>query len=750
MKNPLIKRLPRELKGEVGKYLVLFIFIAGMIGIISGFLVAGNSMGAAYDESFEKYNIEDGNFEIAYKAEDELLETLEKEELTLYENFYIEEDTVAVDSTLRIFAQRDEINKVCLMSGEMPVKENEIAIDRMYADNNSLTVGDTLTIDGEELAIVGLVALSDYSALYSSPSDMMFDAIKFGVGVMTDEGFATLDDSHIHYSYSWKYDKAPVDDMEAKEMSEDFLEVLNENAIITNFIPKFSNQAIIFTGNDIGRDGQIMAVLLYIVVAIIAFIFAITTSNTIAKESTVIGTLRASGYTKGELIRHYLAMPMMITLVSAIIGNILGYTVFKDFAADLYYGSYSLPTYVTLWNADAFVKTTVVPLLIMFFINLIILTDKLSLSPLKFIRRDLKRKQKKKAFRLNTKIGIMKRFRLRIIFQNMPNYITIIIGMFFANIILLFGSALTPLLDYYQEEITSNMICDYQYILKMPMETETESAEKFSVESLKTIEGKLKSEDVTVYGIVPESRYVDLDLAGEGVYISNAYAEKHNVSVGDTISLKASYDKDEYSFQVEGIYYYPAGLAVFMDETYYREVFDKDSDYFSGYFSDKEITDIDDLYIATEITVDDMTKTSRQLKVSMGGMASLVQAFGVIMFMLIIYLLSKIIIEKNAQSISMAKILGYTGNEINGLYVMSTSIVVIGSLLLTIPAVNVLMDYVMKIAFSEYAGYLPYYVPFWVFIEMVTLGIVSYAVIAYMQMRKVKKIPLDMALKNVE
>lgn len=53
MKNPLIKRLPRELKGEIGKYIVLFLFITMMIGIVSGFLVAAGSMSVAYDESFE-------------------------------------------------------------------------------------------------------------------------------------------------------------------------------------------------------------------------------------------------------------------------------------------------------------------------------------------------------------------------------------------------------------------------------------------------------------------------------------------------------------------------------------------------------------------------------------------------------------------------------------------------------------------------------------------------------------------------
>ena len=125
-------------------------------------------------------------------------------------------------------------------------------------------------------------------------------------------------------------------------------------------------------------------------------------------------------------------MPVLVTLISAVIGNIMGYTVIKDFAADMYYGSYSLPTYVTRWNGDAFIQTTVIPVVLMLAINYIILANKLKLSPLKFIRRDLSRKKKKKAFRLNSKIGILKRFRVRIIFQNMPNYITVVVGVFLA------------------------------------------------------------------------------------------------------------------------------------------------------------------------------------------------------------------------------------------------------------------------------------------------------------------------------
>ena len=89
MKNPLNRRLPRELRQEVGKYLVIFLFMTLTIGIVSGFLVAGNSMIAAYQESFEKYQIEDGHFVLDQQANQALVGALENAGVTLYPDFYL-------------------------------------------------------------------------------------------------------------------------------------------------------------------------------------------------------------------------------------------------------------------------------------------------------------------------------------------------------------------------------------------------------------------------------------------------------------------------------------------------------------------------------------------------------------------------------------------------------------------------------------------------------------------------------------
>ena len=783
MKNPLRKRFFRELREEIGKYLVVFILMAATIGFVSGFLVADGSMLTAYDNSFQKYNIEDGKFETEEKIYKNQQEDIEKKGVTLYENFYIEK-ALLNGTTLRIFKNRTKVDKVCLMKGRLPEKTGEIAIDRMYADNNKLSVGDSLQSGKRKWKITGLVALSDYSALFQNNNDTMFDAVKFGVAVVTDEEFNSFNESQLVYNYAWTYTHKPKTEIQEKKKSEDFMEEISKDVTLEEFVPQYLNQAIHFTGDDMGGDRAMIIVLLYIVIAIMAFVFGITTSNTIRKEAGVIGTLRASGYTKNELIRHYMSMPLFVTFIGAVVGNLLGYTVFKNVCADMYYGSYSLPTYVTLWNAEAFLLTTVIPVFIMFVVNYAILHRKLKLSPLKFLRRDLSKKKQKRAFRLSSKINIFARFRLRVIFQNFSNYIVLFIGIIFANLLLFFGLLLPSVLNHYQTDIKNNMLAKYQYMLSVPTsamssnklsslfslleyslgtKTENEDAEEFSAYSLNTTPKNFKSEEVTLYGVKSNSKYIKIhlkdektDLQADGkiaadVYISSAYADKFLLKPGDTITLKEKYEKETYTFRVKGIYAYNGGLCIFMNQNQLNRIFDLGSDYYSGYFSNTEITDISSKYVGSVIDLDALTKVSRQLDVSMGNMMGLVNGFAIAIFLVLIYLLSKIIIEKNAQSISMVKILGYNNGEISQLYIFSTTLVVVLCLLLSFPLETIFMKVIFReMMLQSFSGWIALYIAPGIYVKMFLIGIVSYAAVALLEYRKIRKVPMDEALKNVE
>lgn len=805
IKNPLIKRIPKELAGDWKKYLVVFLFLVLTIGFVSGMYVANESMLTAADEGITRYKQEDGHFELKEKADSSLIEAIEsgekadipgqaeentadgdnddseengksdddldnnkKTSVTVYENFFRNEDEDndndgKSDGTIRVYAKTDDINLACLLDGDFPQNENEIAVDRMHADNAGMKVGDKISVSGKEFKITGLIAYVNYSTLHEKKTDLMFDAIKFDVAMVTQEGFDRLDKS-IHYSYAWKYDHAPADDIEEKEQSDNFMEAMVTQVMLAgndmeDYTPKYGNPAINFATDDMGSDKAMGGMLLDILVVIIAFIFAVTISNTIANESSAIGTLRALGYTKGELVRHYLSMPVIVTLLAAIVGNILGYTVFKNVVVSMYYNSYSLPVYKTIWNPDAFLKTTVLPVVIMLVVNLIVIVRMMQHTPLQFLRHDMKKNKSKKAMRL-PRWNFMSRFRLRIMFQNKANYLILFVGILFIMEMLAMAVGMPDTLDYYKSNTDGMMFAKYQYVLKSYVDEEgnivstgNKDAEKFDMTSLLKKSDAL-DEEVSIYGIADNSSYVKINdfdsLKKNEVYISDSFSQKYGLNEGDEVKLDAQYEKKTYTFKVKGIYDKSQSIAVFMPIDKFADIFDLKDDQFSGFLSDTKIKDIDENNIATTITIHDITKMADQLDHSMGSYMSYFQVLCILLAAVMIYLLTKLIIEKNETAISMTKILGYENKEIASLYLVSTSIVVVLADLISVVIGTLVMKGAWKMMLFSYSGWFAFKVKPLGYVKMFAFVLIGYLIVMVFDFKRIKKIPMDQALKNVE
>ena len=991
MRNPLNRRLPRELARDWAKYAAIFIMMVLLISICSGMRVSNESLKQAYYDSFEKYTLEDGHITLDKPMPEEMRSLFEqKGDMKLYDNFYLDVESSANDSVVRIFCQEDEVNTPCLLSGELPASDGEIAIDRVFAKNNDISIGDSITLGGRELDITGFVALPDYSTLFQSNTDSMFDSVHFSIAVMTRSGFDSMAGRSMEYNYAWLYNTAPADDIEEAERSDKFLDVvkdeltdydeaivkaqvdeltdrlerageeygeiykknfedkvseITENAekggeeyaelyqkaieekltevsknaqagaaeyaqilmstgaepakealsvevddytfslikstvnamlsggeaempsqqelinhyldqvkkpekselsvdvddftfgiiersvdaairgeeysgptedefrdayldsvekprreelsvqlddflfgivedaadaelngrefempadeefeneidksdiiAVDNYIPRYLNQAVTFSIDDIGGDEAGTMVMCYMMIALIAFIFAVTISNTITTEAGVIGTLRASGYTRGELVRHYMVLPIIVTLVAAVVGNILGYTVMKDYCVDLYRGSYSLTDYQTVWDASAFMLSTVVPIVLMLIINLFVLTSRLKLSPLKFLRHDLRKNRNKKAMRLNTKIPFRTRFSLRIFFTNLPGYIVMIIGILFGSVLIAFGDMMPRMLNEYQDIVERDMISEYQYVLydcDEAAEVTDPAAEKFAMATYDYTKPGFLTDSITVYGKEKDSGYISADIPAGKVLISTGVSVKFGLNEGDAITLDEKYKRDtSYKLEIAGVYDYDSSLAVFMNIDDFNRTFGNSAGYFTGYFSDSQLTELPDDDVATVITASDYTKLSTQLMVSMGGMMNLIQWFGALFFIIVVYVLCKQVIERNFQSIAMTKILGFRNGEIAALYIASTTIAVILGLVISIPFI----DLAMKAIFSGYlytmmTGYLPLSISPMTYVVMFCTGLGCYVVVAILQMCKVARVSKSEALKNAE
>lgn len=776
-KNPLVRRIPRELTGDWKKYLVVSLFMILTIGFVSGMYVANGSMMKAAKESVTKYRLEDGHFELNREADEEFLSAMRSEErksngkafpVTVYENFYRNRDEDnnndgVTDGTIRVYRKTDEINLACLMEGRFPEAEDEIAVDRMHADNVGMKVGNTITVDGLSYKVVGLIAYANYATLHEKSSDFMFDALKFDVAMVTDAGFDRLS-GRVHYTYAWKYAAAPAGEKEEKQFSDDFLETLFALSMaygnaIEDYMPAYANPAIHFAADDMGGDKAMGGVLLDILIVIIAFIFALTISSTIVKESSAIGTLRASGYSRAELVRHYLSVPMIVTFLAAVIGNILGYTVFKNVVVSMYYNSYSLPTYETIWNSEAFIKTTLIPIALMFVVNLFVIIRMMRHTPLQFIRHDLMKKKRKNAVCLPD-WKFLHRFRMRIILQNISNYLILFFGICFIQTMLSMAVGMPDTLRYYQDHAEEMMFAKYQYVLRSCFDpaggmigTGNADAEQFGMYSLQK-KTDLLEEEISIYGIVEDSRYVTikgLDTLQENeVYISDSFAQKYDLSVGSSVTLDEKYENRSHQFQIVGIYEESLSLAVFMPMQNFRVEFGLQENAFSGYLSDSEIFDIEEENVAAVITKADITKMCDQLNHSMGAYMQYFQILCMLLSAVLIYLLAKIMIEKNETAISMTKILGYENKEIAGLYQLSTTIMVVIADVLSVFVGSVVMRTAWKAIMKEYNGWFAFMTTPIGYVKIFGFVLVGYLLVTVFDFRRIKKIPMEEALKNVE
>lgn len=766
-KNPLLKRVWKDMLRDWKRYLMICLMLIVTIGFVSGMYVANNSMLHSIDESVKLMKREDGHFRLSDMADAETIRAIEEGDIpvTVYEHFYKDTDEIIPDDEdytgrVRIYGERRDIDLYDILKGRAPENGNEIMIDRMHADNAGLSVGDIIKAGNAEFEIVGLASFVDYTTLYESNTDTMFDALTFDVAMTTDEGFERIR-ANTRANYAFTYNDEPDGEYEEKELSDKFLMSLAEISAgkgleIKDYVPAYANLSMTFARDDIGKDKIIGGVLLYILTAVLAFIFAVTISTTLEQEASVIGTLRASGYTRGELLKYYMSAPLMIVLIASVIGNILGYTVFRDMVAAMYYNSYSLPEYETLWTPEAFIRTTLVPLILMLVINIVIITRTLKLSPLRFLRHDLKRSKRKKAVRL-PKWKFFSRFRMRVFLQNIPNYIMLFVGITFVMLLITCAVGMPETLSYYQDSMGDMMFAEDQVILSRTVDengdiiaTGADGAERFSIESLER-RSKVYDEEVSVYGIEKGSAYVKLDeTEGNSVYISQAYADKYKVKKGGTITLSEKFEDREYKLKVYGIYDYSAGIAVFMGNEQFNSIFGREPGSFSGYMSDNMITDIPEEYIAKEITSQDMIKVADQLDHSMGSYMLYFQYVCFIVAAIILYLLTKIIIEKNERSISMAKILGYDNIEISSLYLFPTAVVVFFSEFAAIFLGYKLMDVFWRMMMMEMSGWLAFKLPVSGLVKEFLLVFAAYLIITVLDFIRIRRVPKVLALKNME
>lgn len=817
----LYKRVFRDLKSHFLRNSALFILLTIMISVTSGFLIVSESTAARNNQLMTSGQVEDGQVYLAAPMSESIEHGISKNDITIEKMNRIDAK-LPHNKILRLYGNRDNINLPIISNGRLAKKSNEVALSANYIENNHLRLGDEICVPGSyfvdlkerTLKVVGVYVSPDYNSPFQKNSDFMFDNINFGIGLVSKDLASKFNPGKTVFQVSYRFKDAelrPVNNVKIgvkktpiskanqqkkKKIENDFLARVSSDGTLLGLLRAEDNKSINYMMDDMGGDRPMMMVLGALMVILIAFLFAVASSNKIVEDSEIIGTLLATGYRKSEILKQYMATPVIVTLAAALCGNILGYTLLVKPYSTVYYRSFNLPAFKALFNSQALLLTTVVPIIIMLFINYAYLVKSLKYSPLDFLRHSISKKKYRKIQPFKS-AGFKTRFRVRVLINSIGDYIIMAIGIFTISLLLFYAFSASPTFDKFSKASSAGLVSKYQYILKSPVPLEAigsdsgatsdsgidshsnidsgssisshsntdlesnnasdsgikQQAEKFTISSASVYMRIRKSnEEISTMGISDNSIYfknLNLSKSDKNVVISDGLAKKAEKDVGDYIRIKNEITGKTREYKISAIYKYEPALTAFFPREQLNKIIGKDNGYFNGYLSNQKLN-IDEKFLANTVDKETVSDAGKTLKNIVGPMLDVFTYASLTFFFVFIFILTKIIINKNRLSIAYLKIFGYTRREISLIYIMPTTVVLILTFILSWPLQKKLLGYISFVAFSKFAGYFELAISNALFFKAFGYALLIYMLVCIGQVYNISKINYGEVLKNRE
>ncbi len=749
MQKVLRKRVLRDLKENLFRYIALaFLIIMGMYVIVSligaGYTIIDN--GETHDEANK---IEDGQFSVFVPLSDEEISRLEDAGAEVEGMFYEDYD-VMDGKTIRVFANRENIDLVECDEGNLAEADDEIVVEKRFSQVNDISVGDIIQIAGNEFKVTGIGTSPDYNALFKEMSDTVVDSKMFGTVFVTEgaydklhatgesvktetylyafrlKGKTTCDDvkdaledikvdtdriDDEYFQEYWDRTGAAINDFKdgikdlksgANELADGVAELKKEtDSFLKDYDTDLANITSFVTSDDNPRTGgaaddqqiNVQAGYFFGVLLMLLFTYVISVFvvHGIEKESSVIGALYALGVKRRDLMMQYLTLPVIVTTVAGIIGFLIGISNvgIPVQMADAY-AYYSIPAMDVKIPPILIVYGIVMPPLTAIVVNYFVIRKKLSQTALSLIKNEVK--QPKGSNVDLGDMGFVGRFRVRQMLREMRTGLTVVIGMFIALICLMLSLNTATFCSKVKKQNVEDTHYEYMYTYKYPTENPPEGGEAAYAKTLKK-EVYGYNWDVTVLGLSKNTKYFDVDLKDgkNRVAISSSFAEKYCYSVGDEIVLHDEENDIDYGFTVDSVTQYTPAFYVFMTIDDARELFGAGSDEYNVVFSDKDL-EVDPARLYATTTKADIESAAGIFADQMRSMVVMIVIISTLIFVVVMYLMMKVMIDRSAFSISLIKVFGFRTKEIRKLYLDGNFFIIAIGAAICLPLAKLIMS----------------------------------------------------------
>lgn len=836
MQKVLRKRIWRDFKSNLPRYLALSLLIILAMYLVVSLVGAAETIIRGSENADSRQCVEDGDFSLFVPMKDEEMEDLEADGVTIEPQFYMDYE-IDEDHTIRIFANRDEVNRIDLVKGTLAEKGNELVVERQFAEKNGISAGDVITFGGREFTVTGIGTTPDYDNVLKSLGDTGCDCLHFGTGFVAADVYDTLraEEKSIkseEYYYAYRLNGAMTDDelkdrleeleftsgdvedpffqeywdrtmgkkddltdgiqelldgakelkelkafedgiieytdgtkeaedgsnelldgiQELKDETDDMIDdIFSEDAQnLMTFVKAGDNARIQAASGDQELYRSVGTIAGAILLILISYVLSVFVVHSIDQESAVIGALYALGVKRKNLMAHYVTLPTVITFVSGLIGTLLGYSSLGvPIQMQDCYNYYSLPDLDVIYMPYLFIYGIVVPPVISIIVNSLVIRKRLSKPVLTMIRNEQKVGNGK-----DIKLGnmsFMNLFKIRQMLRESRTGFTVVFGMFVSLLLAMMSLEIYTYCANVNRDYVNDTKYEYMYTYKYPTEEVPEGGYEAYAKTLKKkIYGY--NFDITVMGLTENNPFFDVNLSDSSskVAISSSIAYKYGLDVGDTLTLKDDEADKIYAFEIASVAQYAPSFMVFMPYDKALELFDEPEDYFNVVFSDHAL-DVETGRLYATTTKTDVKKAAGIFSDIMQGMILTIGGVSVLIFIVVMYLMMKVMIDRSSFNIALIKIFGYRNKEVKKMYLDGNFYIITIGALISIPLTKWIMDVAYEPAFvPNIACGIDKSFPFWMYLAIFAGILILYFIINHLLIRRIRKMVPAEVLKNRE
>jgi len=636
-----------------------------------------------------------------------------------------------------------KINLSYMEEGVKPSKNNEIALNKIYADKNSIKIGDSFIFKGKKYKVTGFVLFPDYTL---PTFDNTFN-VDTGLQVLV-----LLTDS--------EYDRISV--KEGFRLSGKILDGKEINTAYDKdklpFVTQIINTETTMRSGAVYSEltqGRVTGLGLSIFIASIAVIIvAIMISNLLHAERGQIGILKAMGYRRFEIAMPYFLSVITVAFIMLIIGYIIGY-IYAEPLKKLYLDFYLLPVTQIDQSITVFATAVFVPLFFFALFSGAIIYRMLGEGPLQLLRPHETTSLNwlsKYVSRLLSKAKGKTKFKYLHAIRSTGSFVIFFIGIMFSTLLITYSLMMSGMMERMTVGYLNKVdwkyqsYADFTKLIPEPKPGE----EKFLIYPYAYLGEKV----VTLEGLSPDNRlYRLIDDSGNDVttfiqndaVITKQLGLKLGIKAGDSIKIKVN--KDYYNFTVRGLTddYTSDNIYISINKLSNMISDSKNSRLYSGIYS---ISKPSDQYYSMIISKGGLIEQSKSMSSYTDFMINIMVWGAAVIAASILFVLTSFTVEKNYYSISLLKVLGYRRREVNSMILNSYFVYALISYAVSIPISLAILDWMVGYFIEIYDIILPLQFNSLALLEGLAILVVIFLAGTYASRRKIGRIPLQEVLKT--